>query len=139
MADINTATATAAASSVLPSGAQLAIEALEAHGVETVFGIPGVHTLALYDALRGSNIRHVLGRHEQGVVIGISGSLSSIAMAFAPPTGGAMLEGHWLLAWALVPATVVTLGLIVTLTWPGPRRAPSPAAAASATDAPSKH
>ena len=49
-----------------PTGAELAIAALEAHGVETVFGIPGVHTLALYDALRPSGIRHVLARHEQG-------------------------------------------------------------------------
>jgi acetolactate synthase-1/2/3 large subunit len=48
------------------TGAQLAIAALEAHGVDTIFGIPGVHTLALYDALRGSSIRHVLARHEQG-------------------------------------------------------------------------
>jgi thiamine pyrophosphate-dependent acetolactate synthase large subunit-like protein len=49
-----------------PTGAQLAIAALEAHGVDTIFGIPGVHTLALYDALRSSSIRHVLARHEQG-------------------------------------------------------------------------
>jgi MFS family permease len=91
-----------------------------------------------------SRLTQAVGRHEQGVVIGISGSLSSIAMTFAPPTGGAMLEGHWLLAWALVPATVVTLGLIVTLTWPGARRAESSAPAAPAApatpaaDAPSK-
>jgi acetolactate synthase-1/2/3 large subunit len=39
---------------------------LETHGVDTVFGIPGVHTLALYDALRASRIRHILARHEQG-------------------------------------------------------------------------
>ncbi len=49
------------------TGAQIAISSLESHGVDTVFGIPGVHTLALYDALRGSSIRHVLARHEQGV------------------------------------------------------------------------
>src|SRR4051812_19642041 len=48
------------------TGAEAVIAALEAHGVDTVFGIPGVHTLALYDALRASSIRHVLARHEQG-------------------------------------------------------------------------
>jgi thiamine pyrophosphate-dependent acetolactate synthase large subunit-like protein len=48
------------------TGAELAIATLEANGVETVFGIPGVQTLALYDALRTSRIRHVLARHEQG-------------------------------------------------------------------------
>jgi thiamine pyrophosphate-dependent acetolactate synthase large subunit-like protein len=50
-----------------PTGAELAIAMLEVNGVETVFGIPGVHTLALYDALVSSRIRHVLARHEQGV------------------------------------------------------------------------
>ena len=49
------------------SGAELAVRALEAAGVDTVFGIPGVHTLALYDALLKSGIRHVLARHEQGI------------------------------------------------------------------------
>ena len=43
------------------------MRALEACGVDTVFGIPGVHTLALYDALPRSSIRHVLARHEQGI------------------------------------------------------------------------
>ena len=49
------------------SGAELVIGALEDAGVDTVFGIPGVHTLALYDALLKSPIRHVLARHEQGI------------------------------------------------------------------------
>ncbi len=39
---------------------------LEAYGVDTVFGIPGVHTLELYRGLVNSPIRHVLPRHEQG-------------------------------------------------------------------------
>src|SRR4051812_38600034 len=60
------ASVTETASSLHATGAELAIATLEAHGVETVFGIPGVHTLALYDALRSSSIRHVLARHEQG-------------------------------------------------------------------------
>jgi 5-guanidino-2-oxopentanoate decarboxylase len=45
---------------------QSAIAFLEAHGVETVFGIPGVHTLDFYRGLAGSRIRHVGVRHEQG-------------------------------------------------------------------------
>ena len=47
-------------------GGQAAIRALESQGVEVVFGIPGVHTLEIYDALVDSPIRHVLARHEQG-------------------------------------------------------------------------
>lgn len=56
-----------------------------------------------------------VGRHEQGVVLGISGSLSSVAMSLAPPTGGVMLTQHWLVAWALIPAAVSLVGLLVTL------------------------
>ena len=43
------------------------IESLEARGVRHVFGIPGVHNLELYRGLAGSAIRHVTGRHEQGL------------------------------------------------------------------------
>lgn len=49
------------------TGAQAVIATLRAHGVDTVFGIPGVHTLPLYDAMRDEpGVRHVLARHEQG-------------------------------------------------------------------------
>ncbi|MEP4560243.1 MAG: thiamine pyrophosphate-binding protein, partial [Nitratireductor sp.] len=41
------------------------VRLLEAHGVDTVFGIPGVHTIELYRGLAGSPIRHVTPRHEQ--------------------------------------------------------------------------
>ena len=40
---------------------------LEAQGVQHVFGIPGVHNLELYRGLARSRIRHVTGRHEQGL------------------------------------------------------------------------
>ncbi len=39
---------------------------LEAYGVTTVFGIPGVHNVEMYRALPRSTIAHVLPRHEQG-------------------------------------------------------------------------
>ncbi|MGB7336642.1 MAG: 5-guanidino-2-oxopentanoate decarboxylase [Salaquimonas sp.] len=39
---------------------------LEKYDVDTVFGIPGVHTLELYRGLVGSSVRHILPRHEQG-------------------------------------------------------------------------
>jgi acetolactate synthase-1/2/3 large subunit len=49
------------------TGGEWVVEALHAEGVEVVFGIPGVHNLAVYDALlRQSAIRHVLSRHEAG-------------------------------------------------------------------------
>jgi acetolactate synthase-1/2/3 large subunit len=43
------------------------IKTLEARGVRHVFGIPGVHNLELYRGLAASSIRHVTGRHEQGL------------------------------------------------------------------------
>jgi thiamine pyrophosphate-dependent acetolactate synthase large subunit-like protein len=49
------------------TGAQAVIATLRVHGVDTIFGIPGVHTLSLYDAMRGeTGLRHILARHEQG-------------------------------------------------------------------------
>ena len=48
------------------TGGQAAIALLERYGVDTVFGIPGVHTLELYRGLADSKIRHIAVRHEQG-------------------------------------------------------------------------
>ncbi len=49
------------------TGGEWVVLALRAEGVRHVFGIPGVHNLAVYDALLGqSAIRHILARHEQG-------------------------------------------------------------------------
>jgi thiamine pyrophosphate-dependent acetolactate synthase large subunit-like protein len=42
------------------------VELLQQYGVDTVFGIPGVHTLDLYRGIADSNVRHVLARNEQG-------------------------------------------------------------------------
>src|ERR1700691_1996535 len=42
------------------------IELLSKNGIDTVFGIAGVHNLELYRGLTASNLRHVLVRHEQG-------------------------------------------------------------------------
>jgi acetolactate synthase-1/2/3 large subunit len=49
------------------NGADALLRSLEAEGVEVVFGIPGGAILPTYDAFaRGTTIRHVLARHEQG-------------------------------------------------------------------------
>lgn len=48
------------------TGGAAVIDALVAHGVRDVFGIPGTHNLELYRYLPGSGIRHVVTRHEQG-------------------------------------------------------------------------
>lgn len=45
---------------------ELLITLLESYGVDTVFGIPGVHTIEMYRHLATSSIRHITPRHEQG-------------------------------------------------------------------------
>lgn len=50
----------------MPRCAQALIQLLEGYGVDTVFGIPGVHTVELYRGLHGSRLKHVSPRHEQG-------------------------------------------------------------------------
>jgi len=48
-------------------GSDAILRSLEAEGVDVVFGIPGGAILPLYDGFaRGTTVRHVLARHEQG-------------------------------------------------------------------------
>jgi thiamine pyrophosphate-dependent acetolactate synthase large subunit-like protein len=48
-------------------GGAAIVELLKAHGVDTVFGIPGVHNLDIYDALHENpGLTNILARHEQG-------------------------------------------------------------------------
>ena len=39
---------------------------LEQMGVETIFGLPGVHTIEMYRGISKTRIRHITPRHEQG-------------------------------------------------------------------------
>jgi acetolactate synthase I/II/III large subunit len=48
------------------TGAQSLVRSLEHAGVQVVFGLPGGAILPAYDPLRGSSVRHILVRHEQG-------------------------------------------------------------------------
>ena len=55
---------------LLPTGAQILIEALSYEGVDTIFGYPGGAVLHIYDELwrARERITHYLVRHEQGAV-----------------------------------------------------------------------
>lgn len=48
------------------SGGQLIVDALEVHGVDTIFGVPGESYLAVLDALHDSSIRFIINRQEGG-------------------------------------------------------------------------
>ena len=54
-------------STVGSTGGGAVVEALAAHGVDAIFGIPGTHNLAVYESLASHpEMTHVLARHEQG-------------------------------------------------------------------------
>ncbi|MDP6876354.1 MAG: thiamine pyrophosphate-binding protein, partial [Alphaproteobacteria bacterium] len=50
------------------TGGDAMVQAVLRHGVDTVFGLPGVQTYPIVDALQraGNRVRMVNSRHEQG-------------------------------------------------------------------------
>lgn len=50
----------------MPTCGEMLVKLLENYAVETVFGIPGVHTVELYRGLAKSKLNHITPRHEQG-------------------------------------------------------------------------
>jgi acetolactate synthase I/II/III large subunit len=58
------------AAKVPKTGADLFVEALQAAGVDTIFGYPGGAVLPIYDALYRAEpqFKHILTRHEQGAI-----------------------------------------------------------------------
>jgi thiamine pyrophosphate-dependent acetolactate synthase large subunit-like protein len=102
------------------TGAELLVAGLEAAGVDVVFGLPGVHNLAAWDALRDSPIRLVGVRHEQAAVYAADGYARTtgrlgVALVTTGP-GAANTLGATGEAWAsrspvLVVATDIPTGL----------------------------
>lgn len=76
------------------SGAHALTEALLAEGVTTLFGIPGVGTLPVYDAfLDHPELRHIETRHEQGAVFmadGYSRATGEVGVVFTSGGPGAL-------------------------------------------------
>jgi acetolactate synthase I/II/III large subunit len=68
------------------------VQALEAEGVEHVFGIPGGANLPTYDALYDANFEHIQVRHEQGgghAAEGYAKASGRVGVAFATSGPGA--------------------------------------------------
>jgi acetolactate synthase-1/2/3 large subunit len=62
------------------SGGEAVVRALQANGIDTIFGIPGVQIYPLFDALqRSADIRTITARHEQGA--------GYMALGYAKATG----------------------------------------------------
>jgi tartronate-semialdehyde synthase len=78
---------------------QAAVSVLESEGVDVAFGIPGAAILPLYQAMRGSRIRHVLMRHEEGgthaaegYTRAVSGNIG-VCIGTSGPAGTNMVTG----------------------------------------------
>ncbi len=80
------------------SGAQWLVSALEAEGVDTIFGYPGGAIMPVYDALVDSRLRHILVRHEQGAALAADGYARAsgrigVCMATSGPGATNLLTG----------------------------------------------
>src|SRR3954452_10951065 len=76
----------------MASGARIVVEELERAGVEICFGLPGVHNLALWEAVRKSAIRLVGARHEQAAAYAADGyarATGRLGVALATTRAGA--------------------------------------------------
>jgi MFS family permease len=62
-----------------------------------------------------SLITQQVGRREQGVVLGLTQSITSISQIVAPVIAGVLIDRGHLNAWALATAGVALLGMIVSL------------------------
>ena len=108
----------------MPTGAALITSALERAGVEVCFGLPGVHNLALWDALRASPIRLVGVRHEQAAAYAADGYARAtgrlgVALTTTGP-GAANTLGGVGEAWASrSPVVVVATDIPSSLRRPG--------------------
>jgi 5-guanidino-2-oxopentanoate decarboxylase len=65
------------------------VESLAANGIDTVFGIPGVHNIELYRGLELARMRHVLVRHEQNAAFAADG----YARASGQPAAAFVISG----------------------------------------------
>jgi thiamine pyrophosphate-dependent acetolactate synthase large subunit-like protein len=109
------------------TGADLLVSALEAAGVEVVFGLPGVHNLAAWEALRESEIRLIGVRHEQAAAYAADGYARAtgrlgVALVTTGP-GAANTLAATGEAWASgSPLLVVATDIPTTLRRPGEHR-----------------
>src|SRR3954462_3449809 len=104
----------------MATGAQIIVSELERAGVSVCFGLPGVHNLALWAALRESSIRLIGVRHEQAAAYAADGYARAggrlgVALTTTGP-GAANTRGAVGEAWAsrspiLVIATDIPSGL----------------------------
>src|SRR5581483_12483155 len=105
------------------TGAQALVAALAAHGARYVFGILGVHTLPLYDAIGDyPTLSPIVTRHESGATFAADGyarvSGAPGVVSVVPGPGALNAANGVLCAWSdRVPMIVLAVELD-----PSPRR-----------------
>ncbi|MEU0882565.1 thiamine pyrophosphate-binding protein [Lentzea sp. NPDC005914] len=109
----------------MPKGAESLLDVLAAHDVEVVFGLPGVHNLAIWEALeKHKGIRMIGVRHEQTAVYAADGYARAtgklgVAIVTTGP-GAANTLGATGEAWASgSPVLVIATDIPSTLRQPG--------------------
>src|SRR6201989_2983809 len=111
----------------MSTGARIVVALLERAGVEVCFGLPGVHNLALWEALRESPIRLVGVRHEQTAGYAADGYARAtgrlgVALTTTGP-GAANTLGAVGEAWASrSPVLVIATDIPAALRRPGAHR-----------------
>ncbi|MDX8144952.1 thiamine pyrophosphate-binding protein [Lentzea sp. BCCO 10_0061] len=112
----------------MPKGAESLLTVLAAHDVEVVFGLPGVHNLAIWEALgKHPGIRMIGVRHEQTAVYAADGYARAtgklgVAVVTTGP-GAANTLGATGEAWASgSPVLVIATDIPSTLRQPGVHR-----------------
>jgi acetolactate synthase-1/2/3 large subunit len=111
----------------MATGAQRIVALLEERGVDVCFGLPGVHNLALWEALRESSIRLVGVRHEQTAAYAADGYARAtgrlgVALTTTGP-GAANTLGAVGEAWASrSPVLVIATDIPSALRRPGAYR-----------------
>lgn len=93
--------------------AESIIRFLETKGVKTIFGYPGVATMPIYEAMRGSDIEHVLVRNEQASVHMASGYArvsheTGVCIATSGPGATNLITGIATAYMDSIPLVVIT-------------------------------
>jgi len=96
------------------SGADILIKSLECEGVDTIFGYPGGAVLNIYDAIyRCKKIKHILTRHEQGLIHAADGYARStgkpgVCIATSGPGATNLVTGIATAYMDSVPLVIIT-------------------------------
>jgi tartronate-semialdehyde synthase len=89
------------------------VSVLEDEGVRVAFGIPGAAILPLYEALRGSRIRHLAVRHEEGGTHAADGwaritGEPGVCIGTSGPAGTNMITGLYTALADSIPIVCIT-------------------------------